>query len=73
MQGQLTVVGVKSFKGIVEGTAYDTTKLNIVTPYPSQNPNQLGSEFTVVPYGDSTNIDKFRGKAFPILIDCELK
>ena len=61
------VLGVKKFKGEVEGKFYDNTKVVVVMDTSERSGNQLGMDSTEMPYGDSTNFDslKEKGARFP--------
>lgn len=63
------VLGVKRFKGDVEGKQYDNTKLIVVMDTSERSGNAMGMDATEMPYGDSSNFDKFQGMKFP----CQLE
>lgn len=72
MQSQLTIVGVKQFKGEVEGQHFDHTKCVVLLPYPkARATSNLGFESLEAPYGLSDNFKRFDGKRFPIVAECE--
>jgi hypothetical protein len=72
MQGNLTVLGIKQFKGTVEGLAFDHTKLLVSLPFPrARAESNLGFDVIEVPYGKSDNFEQFKGKKFPLTIDAD--
>jgi hypothetical protein len=72
MQGNLTVLGVKQFKGTVEGLSFDHTKLLVSLPFPrARAESNLGFDVIEVPYGKSENFEAFVGKKFPLQIDAD--
>ena len=72
MQSQLTIVGIKQFKGDVEGQHFDHTKLIVLLPFPkARSASNLGFDALEAPYGDSNNYKQFDGLKFPQVLDCE--
>jgi hypothetical protein len=67
-----TVVGVKSFKGDVEGSSFDHTKLLVLLPFPERGKN-LGMDVVEMPFGDSTQAQRFKDLKFPHDFDLELQ
>jgi len=72
MQGNLTIVGVKQFKGAVEGLNFDHTKLLVMLPFPRAR-SEVNTGFDVIeaPYGKSENFLQFKGKKFPLVIEAD--
>lgn len=72
MQSQLTIVGVKQFKGEVEGVHFDHTKCVVLLPFPkARAASNQGFESLEAPYGLSDNFKRFDGRKFPLVLDCE--
>ncbi len=72
MQGNLTIVGVKKFKGKIEANDFDHTKLMVLLPFPrARAENNRGFDVQEVPYGKSDNFSLFNGRSYPLVADCE--
>lgn len=72
MQGNLTIVGVKRFKGTIETTSFDQTKLMVLLPFPrARADTNKGFDVQEVAYGLSDNFNIFNGRTFPVIADCE--
>lgn len=67
------VLGVKVFKGKIDDSTFDFTKLTVEMPYPS-NSNNIGLDAVDIPFGTSSNGDKLRalGVQFPAEYEIEL-
>lgn len=67
MQTQLIIAGAKQFKGNVDGTEFDHTKLIVMMPF-SKARKEVNQGYDVVEanYGDHTNFAQFVGRKFPI-------
>lgn len=73
IKAELTITGVKQFKGDVEGNSYDHTKVLGLMPFPSnRKESNLGYNVMEMPYGDSRNFTKFDGRDFPLTVEAEL-
>ncbi len=75
MQTQITVLGVKQFKGNVEGQDFDHTKLIIALPFPAnRKESNIGLDAQEAVYGKSDNFKQFQGRRFPFncVADVEL-
>jgi hypothetical protein len=72
MQGNLTIVGVKQFKGAVEGLNFDHTKLMVMLPFPRARAEvNAGFDVIEVPYGTSDNFAQFKGRKFPLVVEAD--
>lgn len=72
MQGNLTVVGVKQFKGEVEGVNFDHTKLLLLLPFPrARAESNKGFDVTEAPFGTHKNFEQFKNLKFPVVVDAE--
>lgn len=68
MEADLTIVGATKFKGEIEGTHYDQTKVNVLLSFGSRRKaTHQGFNIKSVNYGDSKNFDMFDGRRFPIV------
>lgn len=65
MNQTVTIVGVKKFKGDVEGNHFDNTKLRVLMSVPDNAPNETGFNVTEMAYGDSKNYDSIARMTFP--------
>jgi hypothetical protein len=67
MQTQLIIAGVKQFKGVVDGSEFDHTKLIVMLPF-SKSRSDVNQGFDVIEanYGKSSNFAQFVGRKFPI-------
>jgi hypothetical protein len=66
MQTQVTIAGVKQYKGEVEGTHFDHTKLILLMPFSrSRAESNIGFDSVEAVYGTSDNYKKFQGRQFP--------
>lgn len=67
MQTPLIIAGVKQFKGNVEGTEFDHTKLIIMMPFSkARSASNIGFDVIEANYGDHKNYDQFIGRKFPL-------
>jgi hypothetical protein len=64
-QTEVTVVGMRSSKGLYEGTAYDSTKVYAMTELDTSKGNAKGQSVAEYTFGDSTEFDKFKHLPFP--------
>ncbi len=72
MQGNLTLVGVKQFKGKVEGLDFDHTKLMVMLPFPrARAETNKGFDVVEAPWGKSNNFETFKNAKFPVQVECE--
>ena len=68
----LTITGMKSFKGEVEGTAYDSTKVYAMTSMDESKDNAKGFATVEYPFNKSDEYEKFKHLNFPFKADCVL-
>jgi hypothetical protein len=71
--GLLTVLGSKGNKGDYEGTAFDSTKVNVLIPYSRSKENQAGYDVTVAVFGKSANFQAFKGKKYPLVVEADFE
>lgn len=69
---QFRVLGCKGFKGNVEGTDYDSTKLYVEMPVSEKNGTEVGCNASVVPFGKSDEFHKLKGLPFPLQAELEI-
>lgn len=73
MQTQLIIAGVKQFKGNVEGTDFDHTKLIIMMPFSkARAESNQGFDVVEANYGKSDNFSQFIGRKFPLTCQGEI-
>lgn len=66
MQSEVTVVGMKSSKGTMDGgQAYDSTKAFCLTDLDARKGTAKGQGVAEYNIGDSTEFDKFKHLPFP--------
>ncbi|UOF80589.1 rstb protein [Inoviridae sp.] len=66
MQTQITILGVKQYKGLVEGQEFDHTKIIYALPFPrNRADSNIGLDALEAPYGKSENFAQFKGRKFP--------
>lgn len=63
---QATIIGVKSFKGDVEGQQYDSTTLYALIPMDESRGTSKGFGAVEYKWGDSTNFEKIKHLKFPL-------
>lgn len=77
MQQRATVVGVKKFKGDVEGNFYDNCKVRVMMPVPGDSETEAGFNVVDMKYGKSENFDAIARMQFPfeaeIFLDLQVK
>lgn len=69
----MTLIGVKRFKGDVEGQQFDTCKLRFLMPVQADAPNEMGFGIAEFAYGSSGNYEQFRGVKLPAEVDVTLE
>lgn len=72
-KAQGEILGVKKFKGDIDGTLYDQCKVLIATPLDVSNGNALGLSVSEYRFGTSENFDRFLNLEFPIKADLLLE
>lgn len=70
IKANLLVLGAKSFKGDVEGKAYDSTTLFVVMDVSERGGNSVGQNVVEMKFGKSDEFDKMKHLNFPC--QCEL-
>lgn len=70
---QLTITGMKAFKGEVEGTLYDNTKVFAMTDMDESKGNAKGFATVEYAFGKSEEYEKYKHLTFPFKADCELE
>jgi len=73
MQQRATVVGVKRFKGEVEGNHYDTCKVRIMFRVPPDSENEAGFNVIDVRYGRSEKFEGLARMPFPFEADLQFE
>lgn len=73
MNQTLTITGMKAFKGEVEGTMYDNTKVFAMTDMDESKGNAKGFATVEYAFGKSDEYEKYKALAFPFKADCELE
>lgn len=65
------MIGVKQFKGDVDGNHYDSCKVRLLMPVPSDSERECGYNVTEVQYGNSSNFAAFKDLQFPITVELD--
>lgn len=75
MNGKITVVGFKAFKGVIESQSHDFTKLIVLVGFPRKNEMQGGFDAQIAQdltgKGNSENASNWKGKPFPLTIEAD--
>lgn len=66
VKAELLILGAKSFKGDVEGKAYDSTTLFVVMDVSERGGNSVGQNVVEMKFGTSVEFDKLKGLPFPL-------
>ncbi len=68
----LQVLGAKGFKGNVDGTNYDSTKLYVVMPVSEKNGTEAGFNAVPLAFGKEDEYQKLKNLPFPVEAELEL-
>lgn len=69
----MTLIGVKRFKGDVEGQYFDICKLRFLVPVQNDAPNEIGFGIAEFAYGDSSKYEQFVGVKLPAEAEVSLE
>lgn len=74
MEQKYRVLGIKGFKGNVEGQSFDSCKVRLELPVPRNAKNEVGCAEKEASFGDFSNFEKHRGIKFPCdcMVDVEM-
>jgi hypothetical protein len=74
MEQQFRVLGIKGFKGEVEGQHYDSCKVRLEMPVSRNSKNEVGMDVKEAAFGDYSNFEKLREIKFPCvcIVDVEM-
>ncbi|MDO4433727.1 MAG: hypothetical protein Q4B82_04020 [Alysiella sp.] len=64
------IMGITRYKGEVEGNKIDSCSVLVAMPLDISKGNALGFSVVKIPYGDSSNFDKFQRIEFPATMQC---
>lgn len=67
------ILGVKRFKGLIEGNEIDQCKVLVTTPMDVSTGNSLGFSVSEYRFGVSSNFDRFQGLQFPFKADLTIE
>lgn len=67
------ILGVKKFKGDVEGIHYDSCKVLVTTPLDNNSGNALGFSVSEFSFGESSNFERFKSLEFPFSADLSVE
>lgn len=73
MEQRVQVLGVKGFKGTVEGTSYDSTTLYVVLPVSRNSKTEVGYNVREVKFGTEEEFQKLKSLKFPLLAELDLE
>lgn len=65
-KSEVTVLGMKSSKGEFEGTAYDSTKVYVLTDLDTSKGTAVGQASAEYALGKSEEFDKYKHLGFPV-------
>lgn len=73
MEMPLRVMGMRRFKGEIEGTMHDFCKVRLELPVPRKAENEVGANVVEALYGAADRWDELKGIKFPAvcLVDLE--
>lgn len=71
-KSQFMVLGAKGFRGTVEGTAYDSTKLYVVMDVSEKNGTEVGQNAAALPFGKCEEFDRLKELPFPLQAELEI-
>lgn len=69
----MTICGMKAFKGDVEGTHYDNTKVYAMTDMDESKGNAKGFATVEYAFGTSAEFEKYKAVPFPFKADVEME
>lgn len=73
IKARFQILGAKGFKGDVDGTHYDSTKLYVLMDVSDKNGTEVGFNATPLSFGKSDEFEKIRHMTFPLHADLSLK
>jgi hypothetical protein len=73
MEQKIRVLGVKGFKGEVEGKRYDSCKVRLEMPVPSRSETEVGNNVVEASYGDFAQFEHLRKLKWPAMCVCEVE
>lgn len=73
MEGRYQVLGVKGFKGEVEGVTYDSTTLYVVLPVSKRAGTEAGFNAKEVKFGREDEYQKLKNLPFPVLAELDIE
>ena len=73
MEQRFQVLGVKGFKGKVEGVEYDSTTLYVVMPVSKRAGTEVGFNVKEVKFGKEDEFQKLKTLPFPVMAELDLE
>lgn len=73
METRVQVLGVKGFKGTVEGVDYDSTTLYVVLPVSKRSGTEAGFNVKEVKFGKEEEFQKIKNLPFPVIAELDLE
>lgn len=70
---QADILGVKRFKGTIDGNNIDQCKVLVATPLDTSNGNSLGFTISEYRFGLSDQFNLFTGLSFPFKADLKIE
>lgn len=70
---QAQVLGVKGFKGTVEGVSYDSTTLYVVMEVSEKNGTEAGFNAAPMKFGKEEEFQKLKSLPFPVMAELEIE
>lgn len=65
-KSEFRVLGAKGFKGNIDGTNYDSTKLYVEMPVSEKNGTEVGFNAVTLPFGKEEEYQKLKHLPFPL-------
>src|SRR5690349_6209173 len=72
IKSEFTVMGARWFKGNVDGTDHDFTKLVVQMPMSEQRGTAVGFNVVEMAFGPASEGEKFKNLPFPIKAELDL-
>jgi len=69
--GRFRILGVKGFKGEVEGNHYDSTTLFVEIPFSKRSKTEVGFNAVQVKFGGQEEFEKLKNLQFPLIAELE--
>ena len=69
--GRFRILGVKGFKGSIDGQSFDSTTLFVEMPFSKRSQTEVGCNAVAVKFGKEDEFQKLKGLTFPLIAELE--